>query len=679
MSSINIFLIDELYNIIEKINLNKPNRYSDLLASIKANLKNLSKDYSIFYLLDDFNESIVSTEKEYGLVDDLLYIRNIEVSKPIDKLEESLTNIVEDKHLCLICREIIRNGKPLFCYRCQKLYHKECLYNWKLNQELEFRDLKCPNCKYKLEFEQWETKLDYEDDMIRGEQTLNIFKEYNQLKVQIPKLFKKIYKTIIEAKSLLKIKNKKIKINKLSLDIPNLIYEELKFIINHLKIYFGNDENLEEEQEENISDLNGNEINIIYKKGKKDEIRLFGKEFVKNNKDKCKMVINNKEYNIKEFYKLNNKDLKLKLIGIKDIISMKCIFSECENLYSLPDINKWDTKNITDMSFIFYKCSNLVELPDISKWDTSNVINMSAMFSGCKRLKSLPNIAKWDIGKVKYMGGNYKDLSSLVPLKDSELFQITKNDSKYISDTGMFFNCSSLVSLPDISKWKMKNVSNIESMFYSCSSIKILPSISSWDTRSITSLKNMFYFCSSLKLLPDISFWNTGNVTNMENIFSFCSSLKRLPDISVWNTEKVTNMENMFSSCSSLESLPDISNWNTTKVTTMEGMFSFCSSLKSLPDISKWNTSNVLNMRMMFNYCSKLTTLPDISKWNINKDINIESMFSFCPNLKSLPDISNWKVGNYFNKKFIFYSCPKKLNIPEQFISDEIYFNLGMI
>ena len=59
---------------------------------------------------------------------------------------------------------------------------------------------------------------------------------------------------------------------------------------------------------------------------------------------------------------------------------MKCLFSECENLFSLPDISKWDTKNINDMSFIFYKCSNLKELPDISKWNTSNVINMSGMF-----------------------------------------------------------------------------------------------------------------------------------------------------------------------------------------------------------------------------------------------------------------------------------------------------------
>ena len=152
------------------------------------------------------------------------------------------------------------------------------------------------------------------------------------------------------------------------------------------------------------------------------------------------MIINNRVYELREKFKINNDELNIKLDGIKNITNMKCLFSECENLFSLPDISKWDTKNINDMSFIFYKCSNLKELPDISKWNTSNVINMSGMFSGCKKLKLLPNIGNWDISKVKYMGGIYKNLSAVTPLTDTELTSITKNDLKYIDDAGMFSN-----------------------------------------------------------------------------------------------------------------------------------------------------------------------------------------------------------------------------------------------
>ena len=52
----------------------------------------------------------------------------------------------------------------------------------------------------------------------------------------------------------------------------------------------------------------------------------------------------------------------------------------------------------------------------------------------------------------------------------------------------------------------------------------------------------MFYECSSLSFLPNISNWNTNNVTNMNCIFSGCSSLSSLPDISKWNTNNVTHL-----------------------------------------------------------------------------------------------------------------------------------------
>ena len=42
---------------------------------------------------------------------------------------------------------------------------------------------------------------------------------------------------------------------------------------------------------------------------------------------------------------------------------------------------------------------------------------------------------------------------------------------------------------------------------------------------NVTNMNHMFDGCSSLSSLPDISKWNTINVINMSNIFSGCSSL----------------------------------------------------------------------------------------------------------------------------------------------------------
>ena len=44
--------------------------------------------------------------------------------------------------------------------------------------------------------------------------------------------------------------------------------------------------------------------------------------------------------------------------------------------------------------------------------------------------------------------------------------------------SGLFFNCSSLISVPDISKWNTNNVNDMNSMFYECSSLISLPDMS---------------------------------------------------------------------------------------------------------------------------------------------------------------------------------------------------------
>jgi len=49
----------------------------------------------------------------------------------------------------------------------------------------------------------------------------------------------------------------------------------------------------------------------------------------------------------------------------------------------------------------------------------------------------------------------------------------------------------------------------------------------------------MFYNCYSLKSLPDISKWNINKIINMSNMFYYCNSLVSLPDISKWNTYNV--------------------------------------------------------------------------------------------------------------------------------------------
>ena len=58
----------------------------------------------------------------------------------------------------------------------------------------------------------------------------------------------------------------------------------------------------------------------------------------------------------------------------------------------------------------------------------------------------------------------------------------------------------------------------------------------------ITNMSHMFMDCQSLLSIPDLSKWNIKNVTNISHMFSLCSNLDTIPDISKWNTINIKNM-----------------------------------------------------------------------------------------------------------------------------------------
>ena len=49
---------------------------------------------------------------------------------------------------------------------------------------------------------------------------------------------------------------------------------------------------------------------------------------------------------------------------------------------------------------------------------------------------------------------------------------------------------------------------------------------------NVNNMSHMFCGCSSLQSIPDLSKWNTTNVKDMSNLFSYCTSLQTIPIIS---------------------------------------------------------------------------------------------------------------------------------------------------
>ena len=322
-----------------------------------------------------------------------------------------------------------------------------------------------------------------------------------------------------------------------------------------------------------------NELILEYRRG---DCKLFNRNFYNNNKDKCILLINEKEIELKMYYSFGD-NAKIKLV---------------------------EKEPITDFSYMFLDCD--LRSIDFSKWKSNDITNLSYMFSECRSLLYVKNISNINIHKVD-------DISS------------------------MFNECDSLKEITGITNWNTSNVTNMSCLFRYCGQLQSLPDISNWDTSKVTDMSYMLYKCKSIEFLPEISYWNTSKVKNMSSMFYGCESLLFLPDISSWDISNVEKIGEMFFSCNTLESLPDISKWKTKNITDINSLFSQCKSLKYLPDISKWDTSKVTDMSRMFFQCSSLKQLPDISKWDISHVRYKNEMFEGCDLLRSFPDFSSRK------------------------------------
>ena len=165
----------------------------------------------------------------------------------------------------------------------------------------------------------------------------NIIKEIinklNMVMVNIEKLYE-INKTIIENLNN-KNKNYEILYNINNIN-NNTFHNDIKDIINE-KDYF-----LKLKKILNICELMDtryikNDILIKYEIKKNDkEINLFGENFVKNNKNICKYIYENKEYELNNIFTLTNDNIKndileIKLTGIKNIKDMSNLFDDCKS------------------------------------------------------------------------------------------------------------------------------------------------------------------------------------------------------------------------------------------------------------------------------------------------------------------------------------------------------------
>ena len=217
-------------------------------------------------------------------------------------------------------------------------------------------------------------------------------------------------------------------------------------------------------------------------------IKIFGKNFVKNNKNKCKIIYNNKKYELKEYfndidenYNQEIKDIKLKLYGVNNITNMQEMFYRCYHLSSFSEAHtselyEFNYKNISSLFSEDNKGTNL-----------SKEENYTDLYNN------------FETNQGSQDSNDIYDGSCLSSFEKS----FSKNDFVGGSNSGKTF-ISEKISKPPLSP-NMKLIRNMGLMFYGCISLKSLPDISELNTSEVTDMEKMFFGCINLESLPDIS------------------------------------------------------------------------------------------------------------------------------------------------------------------------------
>ena len=208
---------------------------------------------------------------------------------------------------------------------------------------------------------------------------------------------------------------------------------------------------------------------VTYKNNEDEDegkIKILHNDFIQKNKYKGSIIYNNSEFELKELFeeheKMNKDTFKLLI----------CL-----------------DKNIKDISYIFYGCKSLIS---IDYYQINNKLDGIDEESNSTFYESETNqsyLINYEISTI--LEESEQNDTNLFSSKENFQFYFPLSFNRITNMSWMFYECNSLKSLPDISKWNTSNVNDMSYMFRKCNSLISLPDIS---INIITKYIKMEYF-----------------------------------------------------------------------------------------------------------------------------------------------------------------------------------------
>ena len=243
------------------------------------------------------------------------------------------------------------------------------------------------------------------------------------------------------------------------------------------------------------------------------KISLFGKNFVKRNKDKCYLIINNNnDCELKHEYKFPKKgEQTVTLVITNDNINFKEMFSN----FSL-----WHLNGKVSLDYNPY----LIDISSFENLDVSECKDLTGMFGGCTNIKNFECLKNWNVSKCENFEGifaycNFTNLNFL----SSWDFSMAKNLSV------MFFSCEKLNNVEGCKNWNVQNVKYFEDMFNGCKELIDVNALENWNMSNAKRINGMFCHCKNLENMDALYKWKINYWIYRGNMICDCKKLINIP------------------------------------------------------------------------------------------------------------------------------------------------------
>ena len=178
------------------------------------------------------------------------------------------------------------------------------------------------------------------------------------------------------------------------------------------------------------------------------------------------------------------------------------MFSYSNNMYiTATDIPNFS--NVNNMRGMFSYCNTIRQIPNIDLWNVSNVTDMGSMFQGSTYFNS--NINNWNVSNVTDMSNMFSEANYFnQPLNNWNVSNVT--------DMSNMFDKTSNFNQP-LNNWNVSNVTSMERMFYQ--SYNFNQPLDNWNVSSVTNMNRMFD--QAFNFNQSLGNWQFGRIINLEN------------------------------------------------------------------------------------------------------------------------------------------------------------------